>query len=440
VLDESLHGVAPARATTFDETFETRTYAKITWRILPFLLLCYLVAYLDRVNVGFAKLQMSSDLHFSDTVYGLGAGIFFIAYFLVEIPSNIILHRVGARLWMARIMISWGLISSGMAFVTTPMGFYVMRFLLGLAEAGFYPGVILYLSYWYPSHRRGKMFALFAAGVPASGLIGGPLSGYILHAFAGLHGFAGWQWLFFVEGIPSVLLGIAAIFLLTDGIRKAKWLTAQEQDFLEAGIRKDTSHQEERSLREVFTNGRVWLLTGIYFCMICGFYTVSFWLPTLISSAGVTDPLNVGLLTAIPYGAAAATMLLVSRSADRRRERRWHLALTAVLAAVGLTLSAAFGHNTTIAMIGLTLGAMGGLSTLPLFWSLPTAFLGGSAAAAGIALINSWGNLAGFVSPYLMGFVKDMTHSTNLGMYIMSGALVLGALLTFLVPAEVVNR
>jgi D-galactonate transporter len=436
VLDESLDAGAAGRATTF----ESQTYAKVTWRILPFLLICYLVAYLDRVNVGFAKLQMSTDLHFSDTVYGLGAGIFFIAYFLVEIPSNIILHKVGARLWMARIMISWGVISSGMAFVTTPMGFYVMRFLLGLAEAGFYPGVILYLSYWYPSHRRGKMFALFAAAVPMSGLIGSPLSGVILHAFSGAHGFAGWQWLFFMEGIPSIIVGIAAIFLLTDGISKAKWLSRAEKDLLEAGIRADTSHKQEHSLREVFTNGRVWLLTGIYFCMICGFYTVGFWLPTLISSAGVKDPLDIGLLTAIPYGAAAATMLLVSRSADKRRERRWHLALTAVLGAVGLALSAAFGHNTTLAMIGLTLGAMGGLSTLPLFWSLPTAFLGGSAAAAGIALINSWGNLAGFVSPYLIGFIQDMTHSTNLGMYVMSGALVLGAFLVFLVPAKVVNR
>jgi D-galactonate transporter len=436
VLDETLDAGAAGRATTF----ESQTYAKVTWRILPFLLICYLVAYLDRVNVGFAKLQMSADLHFSDTVYGLGAGIFFIAYFLVEIPSNIILHKVGARLWMARIMISWGVISSGMAFVTTPMGFYVMRFLLGLAEAGFYPGVILYLSYWYPSHRRGKMFALFAAAVPMSGLIGSPLSGVILHAFSGAHGFAGWQWLFFAEGIPSVIVGVAAIFLLTDGISKAKWLSRDEKDLLEAGIRADTSHKQEHTLREVFTNGRVWLLTGIYFCMICGFYTVGFWLPTLISSAGVKDPLDIGLLTAIPYGAAAATMLLVSRSADKRRERRWHLALTAVLGAVGLTLSAAFGHNTTLAMIGLTLGAMGGLSTLPLFWSLPTAFLGGSAAAAGIALINSWGNLAGFVSPYLIGFIQDMTHSTNLGMYVMSGALVLGAFLVFLVPAKVVNR
>ncbi|KAG0194659.1 Major facilitator transporter [Apophysomyces sp. BC1034] len=425
---------------TGNASFEARTYAKVTWRILPFLLLCYVVAYLDRVNVGFAKLRMSEDLHFSETVYGLGAGLFFVAYFLVEIPSNIILHRVGARAWMARIMISWGVISSAMAFVTTPMSFYIMRLLLGLAEAGFYPGVILYLSYWYPSHRRGKIFAMFAMAVPLSGLFGGPLSGLIMHVFEGVGGLASWQWLFLIEGFPSIAVGFAAFFLLTDGIHKAKWLTPEEKGFLDAEIRADSVHKEEKSLRQVLTYSRVWLLTVIYFCMICGFYTVGFWLPTLISSAGVTDPLQIGLLTAIPYGFAALTMLLISHSADRLRERRWHLALTAAMGGTGLVLSAVSGNNTTLALIGLTIGTMGALSTLPLFWSLPTAFLGGSAAAAGIALINSWGNLAGFVSPYLMGFIKDLTHSTNAGMYIMSGALFVGALLVFVVPARAVNR
>jgi D-galactonate transporter len=436
VRRDSVEALAPVDK----QSFETRTYAKVTWRIIPFMMLCYLLAYLDRVNVGFAKLQMSSDLHFSETVYGLGAGIFFIAYFLVEIPSNIIMHRVGARLWMARIMISWGIIASCMAFVTTPTAFYVMRFLLGLAEAGFYPGVILYLSYWYPSHRRGKMFAAFAAAVPLSGLIGGPVSGLVLHSFSGVMNYAGWQWLFFIEGLPSIAVGICAIFVLTDGISKAKWLTADERALLEEQIRADSTHKVDQKLGDVFRNGRVWLLTAIYFCMICGFYTVGFWLPTLIASTGVKDPLQVGMLTMIPYGAAAVTMLLVSRSADRRRERRWHLAFTAVLCAVGLIMSAVFADQPVLAMIGLTLAAMGGLSTLPLFWSLPTAFLGGSAAAAGIALINSWGNLAGFVSPYLIGFIKDLTHSTKPGLYVMAAALLFGTLLIFAVPAKAVNR
>lgn len=419
---------------------EDALYRKAAWRILPLLLLCYLVAYLDRVNVGFAKLQMSDDLHFSEAVYGLGAGIFFIAYFLVEIPSNLILHKVGARLWIARIMISWGVISSCMAFVTTPMSFYIMRFLLGLAEAGFYPGVILYLSYWFPTQRRGKMFALFATAVPLSGLVGAPLSGWIMTAFDGAHGWAGWKWLFFIEGLPSVAIGILVIFCLSDRISQAGWLTPQQKTLLQSRIDAESQGHVAHSVKDVFRQPRMWLLTGIYFCLIAGFYTVGFWLPTLVRQAGVTDVLQIGLLTAIPYGAAVATMLLVSRNADRLRERRWHLALTAIVGGVGLIISATWSDNFTVSMIGLTLGAMGALSTLPLFWPLPTAFLGGTAAAAGIALINSCGNLAGFVSPYLMGFLKDMTHSTTIGMYVMASALFLGAALVFRIPANLVNR
>ncbi|WCM49254.1 MFS transporter [Pseudomonas sp. WJP1] len=426
--------IAPA------DRFEDLAYRKAAWRILPLLLLCYLVAYLDRVNVGFAKLQMSDDLQFSEAVYGLGAGIFFIAYFLVEIPSNLILHRVGARLWIARIMITWGIISSAMALVSTPMSFYIMRFLLGIAEAGFYPGVILYLSYWFPTHRRGKMYALFATAVPLSGLIGAPLSGWIMSAFNGDHGFAGWQWLFFLEGLPSIAVGILVIFCLSDRISSAGWLTREEKTLLQTRIDAESAGHQKHSLKEVFLQPRIWLLTAIYFCMIAGFYTVGFWLPTLIRQAGVSDVLQVGMLTAIPYAAAAMTMILVSRSADRLRERRWHLALTAVLGGIGLFISATWSDNFTISMIGLTLGSMGAMSTLPLFWSLPTAFLGGTAAAAGIALINSWGNLAGFVSPYLMGFLKDTTHSTTIGMYVMASALFLGALLVFKIPGKLVNR
>lgn len=419
---------------------ENHAYRKAAWHILPLLMLCYVVAYLDRVNVGFAKLQMADDLQFSEAVYGFGAGIFFIAYFFLEIPSNLMLHRVGARLWIARIMITWGIISAGMAFVTTPMSFYVMRCLLGIAEAGFYPGVILYLSYWFPTNRRGRMYALFATAVPLSGVIGAPLSGWIMGAFNGLHGFAGWQWMFILEGIPSVLIGILVIFKLTDRISHAKWLTDEEKKILQANIDSDTQHHVHSSLKEIFLQPRVWLLTLIYFCLIAGFYTIGFWLPTLIKDSGVKDVLSIGLLSAIPYGAAALTMIVVSRSADRWRERRWHLALTATLGGIGMIISASFSDNIVIAMMGLTLGAMGALSTLPLFWSLPTAFLGGTAAAAGIALINSWGNLAGFVAPYMMGYLKDLTQSTTTGMLIISTMLFIGAALVFLVPAKTVNR
>ena len=426
------HATAPA--------FETATYAKVTWRLMPLLFLCYVASYLDRVNVGFAKLQMLNDLKFSETVYGFGAGIFFVGYFLFEIPSNMILHRVGARMWIARIMITWAMVSGAMVFVTTPMTFYVMRFLLGVAEAGFFPGVILYLTYWYPSNRRGKITALFMTGVPLSGVIGGPLSGWILHNMPGVHGLAGWQWMFIVEAIPSMILGIVIIVFLQDRIRHAKWLTEEEKQLLEAQVEAEASQKQEQSLRQMVANPKVWLMALIYFCFVMGLYGVGFWLPTIIKTTGVTDPFNIGLLTMIPYAISAVTMILVGRSADLRRERRWHVAIPALLGSIGLILSTVYDHNTVLAMSALTLATMGIMTVLPLFWSLPTAFLGGTAAAAGIALINSFGNLAGFVSPYVVGWLKDLTQSTNTGMFVVAASLVLGALLTLTVPARMVNK
>ncbi|MFC5473901.1 MFS transporter [Paraherbaspirillum soli] len=420
--------------------FEAATYAKVTWRLMPLLFLCYVASYLDRVNVGFAKLQMLSDLKFSETIYGLGAGIFFLGYFIFEIPSNMILHRVGARLWIARIMITWGVISGAMIFVDSPTSFYVMRFLLGVAEAGFFPGVILYLTYWYPAHRRGKMTALFMTGVPLSGVIGGPLSGWIMQAMPGLHGLSGWQWMFILEAIPSLLLGVLVIFYLKDHIRDAKWLSEEQKQLLASQVQAEASQKSEESLRRMFANPKVWLMALIYFCFVMGLYGVSFWLPTIIKTTGVTDTFHIGLLTAIPYGVSAAAMILIGRSADLRRERRWHVAIPALLGSIGLLLSTVYDHNTLLAMSALTLATIGIMSVLPLFWSLPTAFLGGVAAAAGIALINSLGNLAGFVSPYLVGWLKDLTHSTNSGMFVLAAALVIGALLTLSVPARLVNK
>ncbi|AIY42387.1 Nitrate/nitrite transporter [Collimonas arenae] len=426
--------------TTAGSAFETATYAKVTWRLLPMLFLCYVASYLDRVNVGFAKLQMLNDLKFSETVYGLGAGIFFLGYFIFEIPSNLILHRVGARLWIARIMITWGLISGAMIFVDSPATFYAMRFLLGVAEAGFFPGVILYLTYWYPAHRRGKMTALFMTGVPISGVIGGPLSGWIMKAMPGVHGLAGWQWMFILEAIPSLLLGVVVLLYLQDRIRGANWLSEEEKQLLESQIHAEASQKLEVSLGQMFANPKVWLMTLIYFCFVMGLYGVSFWLPTIIKTTGVTDTFNIGLLTAIPYATAAIAMILIGQSADARRERRWHVAIPALLGSVGLILSTIYDHNTFLAMSSLTLATIGIITVLPLFWSLPTAFLGGAAAAAGIALINSLGNLAGFVSPYLVGWLKDQTHSTNSGMYVLAASLLLGAVLTLSVPKHLVNK
>ncbi len=423
-----------------DCDIESAAYSKITWRLIPFLFLCYIVAYLDRVNVGFAKLQMLSDLNFSETVYGLGAGIFFIGYFFFEVPSNMILHRIGARFWIARIMITWGIISGSMMFVTTSTTFYILRFLLGVAEAGFFPGVILYLTYWYPSHRRAKMTALFMTAIAMSGVIGGPISGWIMQSLAGAYGWAGWQWLFLLEALPSVLVGIIVMFYLDDGIQKARWLSQEEKQILEKNIQLESVGKQSHSVRDAFADGRIWLMSLIYFCFVMGLYGVSFWLPTIIEATGVESTLNIGLLSAIPYAAAAIGMIQIGRSADRHRERRWHLVIPGVLGGIGLIISAIYGNNTIISMVALTLGTLGTLATLPLFWSLPTALLGGTAAAAGIALINSIGNLAGFASPYLVGWIKDLTASTNIGMYALSASLFIGSALVLTIPARLVNK
>lgn len=420
--------------------FEEATYRKVSLRILPLLLICYLVAYLDRVNVGFAKLQMATDLHLSDAVYGLGAGIFFLGYFIFEVPSNLILHRVGARVWIARIMITWGLVSALTMFVTTPAMFYVMRFLLGLAEAGFFPGIILYLTYWYPANRRGRMTTWFMTAVALSGVVGGPISGYILKAFHGANGWHGWQWLFLLEGIPSIVAGLVVLAALDDRIVHARWLTDDEKRLLARNIEAEDTGKEDLRLGAVLTSPRVWLMSFIYFSFVVGLYGVSFWLPTIIKATGVTDAFIIGLLSAIPFAAAVVAMLLVARSADKRRERRWHVALPAIAGAVGLVLSVTWAHQTALAMAALTLATAGIITSLPLFWSLPTAFLAGAGAAAGIAMVNSIGNLAGFLGPYAMGWLKQATGVNDLGMYLLAAFMVLGALLALSVPARLVNK
>jgi D-galactonate transporter len=421
---------------------QSAVYRKVTWRIVPFLMLCYVVAYLDRVNVGFAKLQMLHDLQFSDTVFGLGAGVFFIGYFLFEVPSNVILHRVGARVWIARIMLTWAVISGSFMFVDTPTSFYIMRFLLGLAEAGFFPGIILYLTYWYPAARRSRIVATFMTAIPLSGVIGGPLSGWIMESFAGVHGMTGWQWMFVLEAIPAVILGLAVLLYLDDGIRSAKWLNEGEKRLLEQGIANDAQGKAvHASLGAVFADRRVWVMALIYFCCVMGQYGLTFWMPSLIKTAGIKGVLNVGLFTAIPYSAAVVAMLLLGRSSDHRRERRWHLVTPMLMGAVGLVGSALAGTtNTEVAIVFLSIAAAGVLASAPLFWSLPTSFLNGVAAAAGIAAINSVGNLAGFASPYLIGVIKDATQSTDVALYVLAAVLVAGAAVVLSVPGRLVNR
>lgn len=421
---------------------ERQTYAKVFWRLVPFLMLCYVVAYLDRVNVGFAKLQMAQDLGFSETVFGLGAGIFFLGYFLFEVPSNILMSKVGARIWIARIMITWGLLSAAFLFVKTPTQFYVLRFLLGLAEAGFYPGVILYLTLWYPAHRRAKIVAVFMSAIPVAGIFGNPLSGWIMESFHQTAALSGWQWMFVIEAVPALVIGLAVLAYLDNNVAEAQWLSSEQKRLIQHEIDLDQAHGSKgpHTVAAVFTDARIWWMAAIYFAFVMGQYALTFWLPTLVKATGVKGNFNIGLLSAIPFLCAIVAMNLFGRSADRLRERRWHLIIPALMGAVGFAVAASFADNTVVSLVFLSLAAAGVLTCAPLFWSLPTAFLSGTAAAAGIAAINSVGNLAGFASPYLIGYLKDLTGSTAIGMYVLAASLVVGAVLVWLTPRQLVNR
>ena len=421
-------------------SFEVKTYAKVGRRLIPFLMICYLGAYLDRVNVGFAKLQMLNDLRFSDTVYGIGAGIFFIGYFLFEVPSNILLHKLGARNWLARIMLTWAVISACFVFVKSPTTFYLLRFLLGVAEAGFAPGVILYLTYWFPAARRAKALSLFFMAIPLAGIVGGPLSGWIMHAFNGVHGLAGWKWLFMLEALPSLFLGVAILFYLDNGIASAKWLTDAEKALLSRNVADDNAHKVAHvSIRSFIGDGRLWLMASIYFCVVLGQYGLTFWLPTIIRKSGVADPLWVGIFTAIPYLCAIIALPLVGASADRHRERRLHLAIPMLVAAAGFATLPMLG-GVAASLVCVSVAAAGILASSSQFWSLPTALLGGMSAAAGIAAVNCFANLAGFFSPAIVGWLNDLTGKSTAGLIFISVVIVIGAGLVFLVPAKTVNR
>jgi MFS family permease len=432
-------------STSLPASFETSDadsiFRRVALRFMPLLFVGYMVAYLDRVNVGFAKLQMLNALHLSEAVYGLGAGLFFIGYFFFEVPSNLLLHRIGARRWIARIMITWALLSMATAWVTTPLQFYAVRFFLGVAEAGFFPGMVLYLTYWFPSHRRGKMVALLMAGNPVSGLLGGPASGWIMHSMQGTAGLAGWQWLFIVEAIPSIVLGIVILRHLDDRVADATWLPEHEKRVILDEIAADTATHTHGSVRAVFTSARVYLMCLILFGIVMGSYAIGFWQPTILRSTGIEDPLVIGLLTMIPYSVALVAMIAAGKHADHTRERRWHVAVPALIAGSGFVLCALFGSSSAISVLGLTLATAGIITALPMFWALPTAFLGGTGAAAGIALINCTGNLAGFISPAVIGWLKTMTHSLSSGLFVVAASLTLSAILILAcVPARLVNK
>ncbi len=424
-----------------DTTIRKSAYRKIAFRLMPFLMLCYFCAYLDRVNVGFAKLQMMSDLQFSEAVYGLGAGIFFIGYFLCEVPSNIVLHKVGARRWIARIMITWGILSGCFAFVQTEWQFYTLRFLLGVAEAGLAPGLLLYLTYWFPSYRRARMTVLWFIAIPISGMIGGPLSGLIMDRMSGVHGWFGWQWMFVIEAIPTVIVGLLVLAVLKDSVQDANWLTQDEKNLVKQELAQDNQHKEgHASVKEFIADKRLWLLAGIYFCVVMGQYAITFWLPTLIRNSGISDNWHIGLLTSLPYMCAIVVMVLAGRSGDHFQERRWHLIIPMCAGAIAFTFATLFASNLTLSLICLCIAASGVLTASSLFWMLPTNFLGGVSAAAGIAAVNSFANLAGFCSPYLIGWVTTNTGSNAIGMFLITAVLIFGASLVLRVPAKLVNR
>jgi len=414
-----------------DENFEAKTYRKADVRLLPFLFLCYILAYLDRVNVGFAKLQMLKDLSLSDAAFATGAGIFFIGYFFFEVPSNVLLKKFGARMWIARIMISWGVISSCMIFVKGEWSFYAMRFLLGLAEAGFFPGVIFYLTLWYPSKLRSTRTAWFVAAIAVSGVIGNPISGWIMDRLSGAMNLAGWQWLFLSEGIPSILVGFWVIFYLNSSIEEAQWLTAEEKALLASNLLAEDQHKTEHKLVDAFTSGKVWVLCAIYFTLMIGLYGIAFWLPTIVKAFGIKGYLGVGLITAVPYGVAVIGMILLSNHSDKTGERRLHYVLNVTAGAVGLILSGVYASQPALAIIFLSIGTLGVIGSMPLFWPLPSAFLAGTAAAAGIGIVNSVGNLGGYFGPNIPIWARAFSPDKSPALYIIAAILMVGALLSF---------
>ncbi|WP_200627109.1 MFS transporter [Pseudomonas sp. LAM2023] len=431
-----------------DQAFEDRTYRKVIVRILPVLLLCYMAAYLDRVNIGFAKLSMLEDLQFSNTVYALGASVFFWGYFLFEVPSNLLLHRYGARFWIARIMLSWAIVSMAVAF-TQPLAsffhvesstmFYVLRFLLGICEAGFFPGVILYLNYWFPTHRQSRVMSGFLMALPVSLTLGGILSGWLMASMDGWHGMAGWQWMLLIEGVPSLVMAAIVFGCLCDNIDKAAWLSQQEKELLKANLKQD-AHGKVSRLKDAFFSPRVWLLVFILLTFNTGFYGLAFWMPSIIKSAGVTSSLEIGLLTAIPYGVAVIAMFLNARHSNRTGERRLHAAIPAFIGGCGLILSAAFAHDVVLSILFLTVAASGVLSLMPIFWTLPGTVLSGVAAAAGIGMINAFGNLSGFTGSMITAVAENLTGDINNGTYVLGLCLFISGALVMAIPAVMLKR
>ena len=404
-----------------------RIMRRVFWRLIPLLFILYVCAYLDRVNLSFAALSMRRDLGFSDRVYGAGAGLFFISYALFEIPANLVLLRLGPRRWMAIIMIAWGIISTAMALIHTPFGFYLLRFLLGVAEAGFFPGIILCLTRWFPVAHRARAFAMFITAAPAAGIIGAPLSTLLLH-LDGIAHLDGWKWLFIGEGLPSIVLGIATFFFLTDSPEQAHWLLPSEREWLVAEVSGQAHHAHATHLGHAFRSLAVWLLAAIYFAMSVAFYALTLWLPILVKNLTRAGDLSVIALTTVPYALAAICMLLVARSSDLTSERKWHLTISLIVAAIAFIASAALvAPILSLIAIFLATGFVWG--TVAPFWTFPAFLLRGTAAAGGIAFINSVGAVGGFTGPYIMGLASYLTHSFRAALFVTGALLILAAVI-----------
>lgn len=418
-----------------------QAYKKVSVRLIPFVFLCYIFAYFSRVNVSFAKLEMLADVGFSETVYGLGAGIFFIGYVVFAVPSNIILSKVGARRWIAILMVAWGIFSTCLMFIRTSTEFYTFRFLTGVAEAGFFPGMTYYFTQWFPGERRGRVMSLFMAAIPLSGVFGGPISGAIMSVFSSNQlGLAGWEWLFLLYGIPTIALGISVFWCMPDNYKTAKFLTEAEKQLIARELEAENALKDEQcqnnSALGFLKSPWVWYFCVVYFFIEMGEYAIGFWMPSIIQASGMENLNQVGLLSAIPYLVAGGVMIWVGRSADFRNERRWHLVIPMLVGMAGLMIAAQFSSSLFISMVGLTLATAGVLTALPMFWTVPQSLLGTAAAAGGLALINSIGNLAGFVSPYLVGWIKDLTNNTDLALYIIGFSVLIAAILILRIPKE----
>jgi len=411
--------------------------SKARRKLIPFLFVLYVVAYLDRINVGFASLQMNRELGLSESAFGLGAGLFFLGYSIFEVPSNLILERVGARLWISRIMISWGIAAIAMSMVRGAASFFALRFILGVAEAGFFPGVILYLTYWFPAREQARSVALFMTATALAGIIAGPVSGAIL----GMHGlahFSGWQWLFVLEGLPALILGIVVLRYLPDGPQTAAWLSDNERAALCTRLEQERrlgSLDHRRSFAAAITNSNVWILSIVYFGIVFGLYGVTFWLPQIIGGLGERSDFGIGMLSALPFVGAAVAMVLIGRSSDLNGERRWHFTISAIVGAAGLIL-AATTRSPFLSLVAISIAAAGIWGTFGPFWATSSGCFTSTAAAGGIALINSIGNLGGFAGPYVVGMVKQASHSFAGGMLAMAVSVLGAGVLALMLPTS----